>query len=728
MPTEQLRVEIRLRDFMTRRLKKIQGTVNRFAAGVIGKFRAIGAAVFSLKSLLLTLAGAAVLVKVTNVFIRTAAEVENMRITLQGLMGDISEANKLFDDLATFAGKVPFELEEIMKVGVMFAGVFKGGREEIVKMMPLVADIAAMAKPFGIGFEAAGRQLSRMFTAGAAAADQFRDAGILAMLGFQQGVAYTAEETKAKVISEWEKTGSMFRGTAQKLATTWDGQVSMMWDSWFTFKKRVMEAGVFEFMKEGLRVFSEEVKAITGRPEEFAEGAINAFEGIAIAAGIVASGVKVLGVVFVTMGIVAKAAILGLKSVVFSLIFVFQNLMGLVADVFGKLKEAPGPVVTAIETILGPIDGVVSSLRSAEETMKGWVSTVGAGMKTTHDDLTKMAEKLDDLRTGIPHEEVANFFKKIREGLEVRKDLEGLTAQYLKLREINEELFEGEDVKAFRDSSKELAEVVAQFAKHGERGAEALALARKQAEGVTVAMGGAAETTGKVAEKAEEVKDALVTATDPSRLDEFNEKMQTWKNRFDEVKSAAMAVGGILVDNIMRSIDAAIEGTFNWRKALQETAKDLAKMLLRQALMAAVQFGAGALAGAAAGPRPGPGGPMEALPGTEVTFGAMRRGGVLGGFPSAQRGMLFNGDQLVRVGDNMSGREAGMGVFPIARGRHGRLGVEAVGAQPAPTQVNFNINAIDSRGVEGWLFENRHKMADMTGLSRQEGRAQKSSF
>jgi hypothetical protein len=232
----------------------------------------------------------------------------------------------------------------------------------------------------------------------------------------------------------------------------------------------------------------------------------------------------------------------------------------------------------------------------------------------------------------------------------------------------------------------------------------------------------------EMADEAEKMAAAMFKVMEKKRLDEFNEKMRTWKSTFEEVKSAAMAVGGILVDNVMKSIDAAVEGTFRWRKALQETAKDLAKMLLRQALMAAVQFGAGALAGAFAGPAPTPpgGGAGGGMPARAPFSFAMRSGGVLGGFPSAQQGMLFNNDQLVRVGDNQSRKEAG--IFPLARGRHGRLGVEAVGAQPTPIQVNFNINTIDERGVEGWLFENRHKMADVTGLSHSEGRTGRSSF
>ena len=724
MPTEQLRVEIRLKDFMTRRLKKIQGTIGRFAAFTIAKFRAIGRAIFSMRTALLALAGAYVLGRVAKAFIRTAADVENMRITLRSLLGDVAEANKLFDDLATFAGKVPFQLEEIMKVGTMFAGVFKGGREEIIKMMPLVADIAAMAKPFGISFEDAGRQLSRMFTAGAAAADQFRDAGILAILGFQQGVAYSAEETKRMVIDAWQKTGSKFRGLAQEQAETWDGAVSMMGDAWFKFKKRVMEAGVFEFAKEGLRVLSGEFKAMTARPEEFAESLIDAFEQIAIAVGMVAGGVKVLGIVFITMGIVAKGALLAVKGAIFVLVFAFQKLLGALASIVEKMQDAPRFIKKLMKDAGIDIEGMASSLRGAEESVKGFAKTVAEGMAATNEDLKGMAARLEGLRTGIPHEEIANFFKKIREGLEVRKALEGLTKKYVELREINEKLWEGEDVKAYRDNMKEIAVVAKAFLIHGERGTEALALARKQAEGVKVAMEGVVETTGKSADEAEKMAAAMFKVMEKKRLGEFNEKMRAWKSTFDEVKNAAMAVGGILVDNVMRSIDAAVEGTFRWKKALQDTAKELGKMLLRQALMAAVQFGAGALAGAAAGPRPTP--PGGGLPAREPFSLAMRRGGVLGGFPSAQRGMLFNNDQLVRVGDNMSRKEAG--IFPLARGRHGKLGVEAVGAQPPPMQINFNINTIDERGVEGWLFENRHKMADMTGLSRQEGRTGRSSF
>ncbi len=726
MPTEQLRVDIRLRDFMTRQLKKMQGTIGRFAAITIAKFRAIGRAIFSLRTGLIALAGVAVLGKLSKAFIRTAADVENMRLTLQSLLGDVGEANKLFEDLAKFAGQVPFQLEEIMKVGTMFAGTFKGGREEITKMLPLVADLAAYGRAFGITFEQTGLQISKMFSAGAGAADLFRDAGVLAMMGFQHGATMSVEETKKRVIAAWQDTGSKFRGLSQKMAGTWDGAVSMMGDSWFKFKKRVMEAGVFEFAKEGLRVLANELKAMTGRPEEFAAGVIDAFEGIGTVIGWVASGVKVLGIAFVGLGVVGQMFWLGLQTIFSSLVDSFANLLSIMQRVIINLRNAPGPVVSALELVLGPLDKIQGSLQDAEVAVRGFAVTVDKGAAESVEKLKSMLKTIKDLRTGIPHEEVAAFFKKIREGLAVRKDLEGLTAQYIKLREANKKAFATEDVRAMLDNMRAISLVTKAFLKHGERGAAALALAKKQAEGVKVAMGGAAETTGKAADKAKDMKDALETAVDPSRLDEFNEKMRAWQSTFDKVKSSAMAVGGILVDNIMRSIDQAVEGTFRWRKALQETAKDLGKMLLRQALMAAVQYGAGALAGAAAGPRPTAGGGGIPAGAREPFSFGMARGGVLGGFPSAQRGMLFNGDQLVRVGDNASKKEAG--IFPLARGRHGKLGVEAVGAQPAPMQVIFNVNTIDERGVEGWLFENRHKMADMTGLSNSEGRTGRSSF
>ena len=48
-------------------------------------------------------------------FIRVGSEVENLRVRLRFLFGDVEEGAKAFDVMARFASKVPFSLQQIQQ-------------------------------------------------------------------------------------------------------------------------------------------------------------------------------------------------------------------------------------------------------------------------------------------------------------------------------------------------------------------------------------------------------------------------------------------------------------------------------------------------------------------------------------------------------------------------------------------------------------------------------------
>ena len=187
-------------------------------------------------------------------FVTASSTTEQYQLRLTRLLGSVEEGNALFRDMADFAGRVPFEFEEIMGAATQLAGVLEGGREEIGQLMPLIADLAAVS---GLSISETTEQIIRMFSAGAASADLFRERGILAMLGFEAGVSVSAEETKRRVVAAWEDTNSKFRGTADDLATTWNGITSMMSDKWFQFRNLVQDAGPFDFLKASFAVIND---------------------------------------------------------------------------------------------------------------------------------------------------------------------------------------------------------------------------------------------------------------------------------------------------------------------------------------------------------------------------------------------------------------------------------------------------------------------------------------
>ncbi len=182
-------------------------------------------------------------------FLYAATTMEGYRTRLRILLGSIKEGSRLFKNMSDYAARVPFEFADIMDAATSLSGVMKGGVDEVSKWMPMIGDLAAVT---GESITDATNQLIRMYSAGASAADRWRDKGITAMLGFKMGVKYTAEETRKMLMESWNKAGSQFKGATDLLAKNWSGLMSMMSDKWFAFRATFMEAGPFDVMKTHL--------------------------------------------------------------------------------------------------------------------------------------------------------------------------------------------------------------------------------------------------------------------------------------------------------------------------------------------------------------------------------------------------------------------------------------------------------------------------------------------
>ena len=183
---------------------------------------------------------------VANGFIDTANTTESLHIRLNTLLGSVEEGNRLFDEMTRYASTVSFSYDEVMASATTLAGVLEGGVDEISAWMPLIGDLAATS---GLTIQETTEQIQRMLSAGAASADLFRERGILAMLGFQAGVSYTAEETRNKLIESFNDADSKFRGASTDLAETLTGIWSMIGDKWFNIKSEIMDAGLLDYLK-----------------------------------------------------------------------------------------------------------------------------------------------------------------------------------------------------------------------------------------------------------------------------------------------------------------------------------------------------------------------------------------------------------------------------------------------------------------------------------------------
>jgi hypothetical protein len=217
-------------------------------SGVQSSLGRLRASIFSIQSALLGI-GAGVL---TRSFINVGREVEELGVRFNFLFGSVQEGQKAFKELVTFAGKVPFTLQEIAVASGNLAVISKDANE-LAKNLKIVGNVSAVT---GLDFRTTAEQIQRSFAGGISAADIFRERGVRALLGFKAGATISIEDT-VKRFEEVFGEGGRFGRATEVLATTFTGTLSMIQDKIFQFKLGVNEAGFFDFIKGGLATIND---------------------------------------------------------------------------------------------------------------------------------------------------------------------------------------------------------------------------------------------------------------------------------------------------------------------------------------------------------------------------------------------------------------------------------------------------------------------------------------
>ena len=177
-------------------------------------------------------------------FLNTSRSVEQLRVRFKFLFGSAKEGAKAFDNLTTFAARVPFSLEEIAGASGSLAVVAKDA-DDLNRVLEITGNVAAVT---GLDFRTAAEQIQRSFAGGIGAADLFRERGVRALLGFKAGAKVTIEETVDAFERDFSGDGRFGKAT-QSLAQTFDGTLSMLGDKFFKFKLAVMDSAPFDFLK-----------------------------------------------------------------------------------------------------------------------------------------------------------------------------------------------------------------------------------------------------------------------------------------------------------------------------------------------------------------------------------------------------------------------------------------------------------------------------------------------
>lgn len=221
MATKKLNIDIIAKDKSKQALNNVQSNLDKTKKSVL-----------NLRNALVGLGVGAVV----KGFIDVGAEVQNLQVRFKFLFGSAEEGAKAFDNLAKFAGTVPFSLESIAAASGNL-GVVAKDAEDLTRILEITGNVAAFT---GLDFETTASQIQRSFAGGIAAADIFREKGLRSVLGFEAGAKVSVEET-IKAFEQTFGAGGRLGNVTGDLARTLTGQVSMVQDKFFNFQKIVSD-------------------------------------------------------------------------------------------------------------------------------------------------------------------------------------------------------------------------------------------------------------------------------------------------------------------------------------------------------------------------------------------------------------------------------------------------------------------------------------------------------
>ncbi len=370
------------------------GKVQRDLKGISKVSGGVSAGFSRMQKLILGVASAFAVLKTAGSFLNVARSLENLRFQLAALTGSTEEAAKAMDILQEFAGTVPFALEDIQLAAPSLLSVAKN-TEELNELLAITGDIAAAS---GLDFQTTAQQLQRVFSGGIAAADLFRDRAVKSMLGFQDGVQFSAQQSRDHILNGFRDGTIIIAGEAQKMAETFDGAISMIGDKFFTFQKIVMDEGPFEFLKATIQVFEKTVgenfgnvqdaasrigQAITETARSALVGGARLVDALVPVFNIIKSGfdglirftnglpatIKALGLVgFFMLGTKGKLVVLAIGAVIDNVSAMFGKLMEVVIGASRKI--AGGASALGFDTMAANLNKFADDIEGSLDGMK----------------------------------------------------------------------------------------------------------------------------------------------------------------------------------------------------------------------------------------------------------------------------------------------------------------------------------------------------------------------
>jgi len=263
-----VRIEADMSD-LKRDLARVAKTTEATGQRMEGAFRKVGRAIAAL-------GGAYVFGNFIKSTIQTGAEIEGLRVQLDALLGSAEQGGKAFDQMAEFAGRVPFSLAEI-QAGSGSLAAASDNADELGELLQVTGNIAAQ---FGIPFNEAAANVQRALSAGIGSADLFRDKGVTAFAGFEAGVTYSAGETAKKLLENFG-TGGTSDGAMDAFAKTTAGVVSMFGDAMHRMRGNIAQSGLNEGFRDLVKAITDVTNASGPLAQAIGQTLGNAFSALA---------------------------------------------------------------------------------------------------------------------------------------------------------------------------------------------------------------------------------------------------------------------------------------------------------------------------------------------------------------------------------------------------------------------------------------------------------------
>ncbi|MEK9769751.1 MAG: hypothetical protein VW683_12575, partial [Betaproteobacteria bacterium] len=373
-----LKVEADLSDLkrnlqqVERRTQQSATSVERSTQQMKQSFQGVGTVLKRLAPLLgAAFAGAAV-----RSIIRTGSQVEKLKVQMTALFGSAQEGARAFETLTSFASQVPFSLEAIQQGASSLVAVAKDAGE-LREMLQITGNIASQ---FPISFQDAAANVQRVLATGITSAELFRDRGVKAFAGFQDGVSYSTEES-IRILQSVFGTGGRADGAMKEFAKTSEGAMSMLSDGMMKFRLSIAQSGALDAFTALVGTLTEVSNSGESLADTIGTGLKKAFEALrsviifirenlhefktvllVIVGAKILGSVLALGAGFATLAtkiLLAKGAIVALNAAA------KKSLLGIVALGITTILSSTGLLEKALKGVIDKFEELAKRQQAA---------------------------------------------------------------------------------------------------------------------------------------------------------------------------------------------------------------------------------------------------------------------------------------------------------------------------------------------------------------------------